>query len=58
MNNRVNALEAARPLLHHPMLILRQTQGLPELSGNDLERGGKKVGEDHGYLTDVGDAPT
>lgn len=35
---------------------VRQTQEFLELSGNDLEGDGRKVGEDHGHLTSVGDA--
>lgn len=50
-------LSAAHLLLQHPVLTLRKTQEFLELSGNDLEVGRRKVGDNHSRLTSVGDTP-
>lgn len=43
-------LAAFHLLIQHPVLTMRKTQEFLELSGNDLEVGRRKVGEEHSPL--------
>lgn len=50
-------LAAAHLLIQHPVLTMRKTQEFLEVSGNYLEMGKRKVGEEHDHLSSVGETP-